>query len=64
MSVALILWHTEVSASSMAKFKPSRGAKKTGATSASWRGGAPCLIVLGLGLVLFIVIVYYAFQGG
>jgi hypothetical protein len=48
----------------MAKFKPSRGAKKTGATSASWRGGAPCLIVLVAGTLLFMLIVYYAFQGG
>jgi hypothetical protein len=47
----------------MAKFKPSRGAKKTGATSASWRGGVPCLIVLAAGLLLFIFIVYFAFQG-
>jgi hypothetical protein len=47
----------------MAKFKASRGAKKTGATSASWRGGAPCIIVLVLGTVLFILIVYFAFQG-
>lgn len=47
----------------MAKFKPSRGAKKTGTTSASWRGGAPCLIVLAAGLLLFILIVYFTFQG-
>jgi hypothetical protein len=47
----------------MAKFKASRGAKKTGTTSASWRGGAPCLIVLAAGLLLFMLLVYYAFQG-
>jgi hypothetical protein len=48
----------------MAKFKPSRGAKKTGATSATWRGGVPCLVALAAGLLLFILLVYYSFQGG
>ncbi|HTP89062.1 MAG TPA: hypothetical protein VMJ34_19055 [Bryobacteraceae bacterium] len=47
----------------MPKFKASRGAKKTGATSATWRGGVPCLILLGVGLLLFILIVYFSFQG-
>jgi len=48
----------------MPKVKASRGAKKTGATSASWRGGAPCLILLAVGMLLFMLIVYWAFQGG
>jgi len=47
----------------MPKLKASRGAKKTGTTTASWRGGAPCLILLVAGILLFMLIVYWAFQG-
>jgi hypothetical protein len=47
----------------MAKFRAARG-RKAPPPAAGARGALPCLILLLLGFVIFMVVMYYGLKGG